>query len=782
MPREPAIYAVVPGGTAAPGGMSRMARHIAEAWARAGLQPPLRVIDSTGGRRRWGTAPHFALICLRILHDGLRGRIALLHLHIAEGGSLLRKGTLLLLGRMLGVPVVLHLHGARFAGACNAMPNWLRRLLVALLGQADLLLTLGTRSHRFLTGTLGLPGRRVLVLANAVPAACHGPARADGGPCRLLFLGALGPRKGLDVLLDALTAPGLAGADWDLRIAGDGDTAPWCRAVQARGLADRTRILGWVDPAATSRLLAEADILLLPSRHEGLPVAILEAMARGVPVIATDVGDVADAVGHGLTGLLVPPGDAAALAAAIVQLVTAPALRARMGAAARARHAEAFELRAYAAQLAGILRAVRARRARPAAGRAAAVWLGGSVALGQALALLAAPALTRLYPADAFGLFGLFSGVVTSIGAVATLKYEQAIVLERRERGAADVMRLCLLLALASSLICLGVFTALAAEAPAVPALRLLAVWGAPAVLCIGLFNALGFWAMRAQAWGPLGAYQLGRSGFAVALQLAASVLLRGPMPLVGGQVVGQGTAIVLLACSSWRRLAALRHGTRRRRLLAAARRHSGFAVYGAPQTLGHLLSVNLPSILLPLTCGAGASGLFWLAWRVLVLPNQVLVESLRSVLFRRAASLHAEGGDLDAAMRRAAWRLALLGLPVVVVLFAAGPALFAMVFGPQWRQAGAYAAIMALPWWVETCAMPSSVLVAVLRLQRGYLLIEIGSLAGRTAALLLGAAAGGATLAVALYALVSVAASLALIGHVGGALRQRRRHPVLAA
>ena len=310
----------------------------------------------------------------------------------------------------------------------------------------------------------------------------------------------------------------------------------------------------------------------------------------------------------------------------------------------------------------------------------------------------------------------------------------------------------------------------------------MLAAWGGPAVLAVGLFNALGFWALRTQSWMALGAYQVSRSGVAVALQMLAALLGPGPMLLTGGQVLGQATAVALLAGSSWRGLAGLCHGLRRRGLLVAARRHRNFALYGAPQTLGHLLSVNMPAILLPLCCGAEQSGLFWLAWRMLVLPNQVLVESLRTVLFRRVAALHREGGDLRGATRRAAWRLGLLCLPVVLLLLAAGPALFTFVFGPQWRQAGVDAAIMALPWWVETCAMPSSVLVSVLGLQRGYLIIELGSLTGRAGAIVLGAQIGGATLAVLLYAVVAVSSSLLLMGLASGALQRRTQSLVPAS
>ncbi len=158
----------------------------------------------------------------------------------------------------------------------------------------------------------GVP--RVAVIDNPVGAVSEPAAPPKSNLLRLIVTARLVPEKGVDVLLEAIRDPRLA--DVSLVIVGDGP-ARSALETQAAPLLERVRFAGWAsDPGP---YVQAADAMVLPSRREGLPISVLEALVQGRPVIASRVGGIPEVVDHGLTGLLVPPGDARALADALVE-------------------------------------------------------------------------------------------------------------------------------------------------------------------------------------------------------------------------------------------------------------------------------------------------------------------------------------------------------------------------------------------------------------------------------------------------------------------------------
>ena len=288
--------------------------------------------------------------------QGIAGQPSLLHVNITGRGSTTRKLVLTAIARAVALPYVLHIHDYDYAVDVRARGGLMRRLVRGMFAAAAQIIVLGTEADRTLRAALALPDAPILVLPNAVPDPHPAPRAAAtvaaADPAHLVFLGYLSARKGVPELLEALASPALAALPWRATLAGGGPVDEFRARAAALGLADRVAFPGWIDQPAASALCAAADILVLPSHAEGLAMSVLEGLAHGLAVVATPVGAHAEVIEPEQSGLLVPPGDVAALAAALARVVGDPALRERLRAGARQRFLDRFDVRSYAARLA----------------------------------------------------------------------------------------------------------------------------------------------------------------------------------------------------------------------------------------------------------------------------------------------------------------------------------------------------------------------------------------------------------------------------------------------
>jgi len=190
---------------------------------------------------------------------------------------------------------------------------------------------------RYLVDHVRVPTSMVDVVRNGVDVARFQPGAGSGSRLRVAWLGLMVPVKRLDVLLAALERV----PDVTAVLVGDGPLRGEVEAAAAR-CADRIELPGFVDDPAA--VLAGADAFVLPSAAENCPLSLLQAMATALPVVASRVGGIPEVVIDGENGLLVPPGEVAPLVDALRRLADDTALRARLGAAARATIEHGFDL------------------------------------------------------------------------------------------------------------------------------------------------------------------------------------------------------------------------------------------------------------------------------------------------------------------------------------------------------------------------------------------------------------------------------------------------------
>jgi glycosyltransferase involved in cell wall biosynthesis len=349
------VMVVTPLGEGGKGGIDRIMdeiRHRLEKSPRPDLSVSFQVTRGQG---------HIALSPLLVA--GLLLRLAgrpfgfgpdVQHINLSSHGSTLRKIAVARTARLFGIPYIIHLHGSEFRSYWQGASPGLSGLIRDMFKHASGILVLGRVWHDFILERVPEAGSRIEILPNATPMPTQ-PRSAAGDIVTILFLGEVGARKGVPQLIEALSCLPRE-LPWRAIIAGNGAIDEAKTALAGHGLSERVAVPGWVGPADVARLLSEADVLVLPSFGENLPMSVIEGMARGLAVVTTPVGAVEDIIESERTGLLVPPGDSQALAHALERVVGDGELRRRLGDAAQAFHREHLEIGGYVERLVTIWR------------------------------------------------------------------------------------------------------------------------------------------------------------------------------------------------------------------------------------------------------------------------------------------------------------------------------------------------------------------------------------------------------------------------------------------
>lgn len=298
--------------------------------------------------------------------------VDLIHTHLTYADVVGR-----IVGRLTGRPVVSTLHNEPYDYDRQRRD---RRLLQRITARhaADRLVAVSPRLREMYLEAWGLPPGRVAAIINAVPldqflAVPEAPAKDPDAELTITTIGRLNPQKDHALLLEAFRLLLARHPAARLRLVGQGRLEQELRArVAALGLEGRVRFDGVRRDVAAA--LAESDIFVLSSRWEGLPVTAAEAMAAARPMVLTDVGGCRDLIEHGVNGMLVPPGDAAALAGALGALAGDGELRRRLGRAARERARRDLDMGLFARRHEALYAEVLGERA----GRGAAVGVAGS--------------------------------------------------------------------------------------------------------------------------------------------------------------------------------------------------------------------------------------------------------------------------------------------------------------------------------------------------------------------------------------------------------------------
>lgn len=385
--------------------------------------------------------------------------------------------------------------------------------------------------------------------------------------------------------------------------------------------------------------------------------------------------------------------------------------------------------------------------------------LASGTVVGQGVAVLASPVLTRLYSPESFGLFSTFAAVLSILVALSSLRYEMAIPLPESDDDAVGVLALSLVLVLITGLVTAMVLVLLqfsGSPAGAAGGPGWSHWWYLPiGVVLAGGYQAVNYWAVRKGMFGAISRTKMERGVVSTLGQVLLGLLQGGAGGLVVGHVLGQGSGTLTLVSRSLRQPG----GPRRPSpldLLRLAARFRRFPLFSSWSSVANALSVQLPILLLGLFFSPAVVGLYALGVRVLQTPMSLIGSAIGQVFFGRAADARRSG--LLAELSLSTYRtLVQFGVPVIAFIGAAAPLLFGWLFGAEWAAAGHYAQWLT-PWLcLVFVGSPLSTLPAIMERQGASLAFDASLLTARALALVAGGLSGSVVLTIGLFSAVSV-------------------------
>jgi lipopolysaccharide exporter len=387
--------------------------------------------------------------------------------------------------------------------------------------------------------------------------------------------------------------------------------------------------------------------------------------------------------------------------------------------------------------------------------------LVSGTAFAQVLGILVAPILARLYAPEAFGSAAVFASVVTVIGVVACLRYEQAIMLPKRDQTAANLMIASTLFVVVSS-----TFSLMLVLFARDPLLRLLNApelapytWLVPlAVLVNGGLLVLNYWNSRTKHFGRLSVApavkSVTTSGFQVGLGAAG---LAHTGSLIGSRVLGSAIATTVLGTQTWRADGRMvRQSVSSRGMLAGLKRYRKFPLYGTWSGLLNSVSWQLPTFLLSFFFSPAIVGFYAFGTRVLRLPMGLIGSAIGRVFFQRAAEAKV-AGTLSEVVESSFRRLVMIGMFPLLLLTIIGRDLFVAMFGDNWAEAGVYTQILSVWTFFWFISSPLSTLYSVLERQEFGLALNAVIFVTRFLSLGIGGLLGNARLALLLFGISGV-------------------------
>jgi lipopolysaccharide exporter len=376
--------------------------------------------------------------------------------------------------------------------------------------------------------------------------------------------------------------------------------------------------------------------------------------------------------------------------------------------------------------------------------------------LAQALSIVIAPVLARIYAPEAFGTLAVFLSITSTVGVGACLRYELSIMLPKQDDEAANLLALSLFFVVVVSgttLVVLRLFRTPLVSLLNAPDLAPY-LWLLPlSVLVQGAFLALNYWNSRTKHFGRLSVAQIAQSVTRNSSQVGFGLIGQNHGGgLIWSSVLGTGVVTGILGGQIWREdHNLLRRSISWRGALSGLKRHYKFPLYGVWTALLNTLSWQLPAMMLSAFFSPAVVGFYAFGNRLVRMPLSLIGGSIAQVFFQRSAEANAEG-NLSITVENVFRHLVSLGLFPTLLLGFIGRDLFVAFFGERWADAGVYSQILSVYVFFNFIASPLSQLFSVLERQESALVINVALFLSRFSALWIGGQRGDIILTLYLF------------------------------
>ena len=333
--------------------------------------------------------------------------------------------------------------------------------------------------------------------------------------------------------------------------------------------------------------------------------------------------------------------------------------------------------------------------------------------IAQAIPVAVTPILTRIYTPAEFGLFAIYMALISVGVMIATGRLEMAVLIARKD---SEALQLAVI-----SLVISGVISFLAMIAIAIWGQQIAVLAGLPeletwlyivpfSIFLFSVYKVLLHWLNRKKQYELMSRSRITQSGSISALQMVVGLAAKIPAGLALADCLGRVAALLFI----FRRVKATIKlpEFNRARQYALIRRYRKFPFLGSPASLLNILSLQMPYVIIPAIFTSAIAGMYFLVFRVLMLPIALLGESMMEVFRNRAIEDLKDHGTCRPVFIKTFLSLVIIGLPPTLLLMLFGREIFAFVFGEDWREAGHYAAILApMALFRLSCAPLSGVL-----------------------------------------------------------------------